>query len=299
MSDLDRYLDDLGAKLDGARPPRSRRPLIAIAAVALAVVAAVLVMGPGGQRHPVDAIAAARAALETDGQILHMKVRLELDSSETIAPGAKIARYSEQWSQTDPKRWRFRQTRTDGSWSEVAYGAGTATDYDSDSNRQRNITGYRDSDPQARALGLYGVRGGNDPDADLKTMLANGKLKDAGLVQADGRTVRRLQADDGLRGWVYDVDPTTFAPVGGAMTLRPPRGTAVTTRFIVEAYERLPLGADVFTIQTKPHPKITTLTKHRFLAQIKQLRRREKTWSRCVRRNHGSHKGCGPSPYVP
>jgi hypothetical protein len=152
MSDLDRYLDDLGAKLDRARPRRSRRPLVAIPALALAIAAAALVFGPGGQSHPVDAIAAARAALETDGQILHMKVRIELDPSTSISPGAKIAHYDEQWSQSDPKRWRFHQARTDGSWSEVAYSDGTSTDYDSDTNRRRDITGYRDSDPQARAV---------------------------------------------------------------------------------------------------------------------------------------------------
>jgi hypothetical protein len=101
-----------------------------------------------------------------------------------------------------------------------------------------------------------------------------------------------------MRGWVYDVDPDTFVPVGGSLTLRPPHGPAATTRFFVEVYERLPLGADVFTIQTKPRPKVTTLSKQEFLDRLEQLRRREKTWSRCVRRNHGSHNGCGPSPYA-
>ena len=63
-------------------------------------------------------------------------------------------------------------------------------------------------------------------------------------------------------------------------------------------YERIPLGADVFKIETKPQPKVTTLTKGQFLDQIKQQRRRIKVWSRCVKRNHGSHEGCGPSPYT-
>jgi hypothetical protein len=37
---------------------------------------------------------------------------------------------------------------------------------------------------------LFGINGNNDPDADLKTMLANGKLRAADLVQTGGRTVR-------------------------------------------------------------------------------------------------------------
>jgi hypothetical protein len=242
MSELDRYLDDLGGKLERAKPPRSRRPLAAIPLLAVGIVAAVLVFGPGGRR--------------------------------------------------------FHQTCTDGSWSEFAYIDGTTTDYDSDSNRQHNVTGYKDTDPQARAFGLFGT-GGNDPDADLRTMLAKGKLKDAGLVEADGRTVRRLQGGDPLRRWVYDVDPDTFAPVGGSMTLHFPHGGGEhTTRFYVEVYERIPLGSDVFTIQTRPRPQVSTRTKQQVLAQRAEMQRRVKVWSRCVKRNHGSHKGCGPSPYA-
>jgi hypothetical protein len=129
-------------------------------------------------------------------------------------------------------------------------------------------------------------------------MLAAGKLKDSGLVETNGRTVRRLQGGDRYRHWVYDVDPETFAPVGGAVTTRFRRGPDDTMRFIVEAYERIPLGADVFTIQTKPQPRIRTLTKSQFLDRIAQQRRRARVWSRCVKRNHGSHKGCGRSPYT-
>ncbi len=299
MSQLDRYLDDLGDQLERARPPRSRRPLLAIPALAVAVLAVTLVFAPGGQRHPVDAIAAARAALETNGQILHMRVRIQLDPSVNIAPGAKIGRYDEQWSQSDPKRWRFRATRTDGSWSEFAYGDGTSSDYDSDTNRLREVTGYQDNDPQARPLGLFGVSGGSDPDADLKAMLADGKLKDAGLVRVGGRSVRRLQGGDRLRDWIYDVDPNTFAPVGGSMTLHRPDGaTEGTTRFSVDIYERIPLGADVFKIRTKARPNVSTLTKQQLLDEYKQWRRRVKTWGRCVQRNHGIHTGCGPSPYL-
>lgn len=302
MSELDRYLDRLGDQLAGARPRRSRRPLVALpalAAIAVAIVAATLVFGPGGQQRPVNALAAARAALETNGEILHIKVRIALDPSVKIAPGATIAETNEQWSQSDPKRWRFRETRTNGSWAEFAYADGTSTDYTSDTNRRRDISGYRDTDPQARSFGIYGLGRGKDPDADLKTMLATGKVKDVGVLQAHGRTVRRLTGGDELRAWVYDVDPDTFAPVSIAMTLYRPGGISEgTTHLFIEVYEWLPLGSDVFTVQSKPDAKVTSLTKQEFLQQIKDQRRRLRVWSRCVKRNHGSHKGCGPSPYL-
>jgi hypothetical protein len=299
MSELDHYLDRLGGKLERARPRRRRRPLVAIPALAVVIVAATLVFGPGGQRHPVDAVAAARAALDADGQILHMKVRVRLDPSMKIARGAKISGAQEQWSQSDPKRWRFRETRTDGSWAEFAYADGTATDYDSDRNRVRRITGFKDTDPQARPLGLLGVRGGGDPDAGLKAMLATGKVTDVGLVQADGREVRRLEGKDRYRDWVYDVDPETFAPVSVALTTHLPNSEGSDTmRLVIELYERIPLGADVFTPRTKPDATVTTRTKQQFLAAFEEQRRREKVWGRCVKRNHGSHKGCGPSPYL-
>jgi hypothetical protein len=297
MSDLDRYIERFGAQVHAAEPPRRRRELAAVAVAAL-VAAAVLIIAPGGGTRPVDAIAAARAALEADGQILYMKVRLQLDPGVGIAPGAKIEHVNEQWSQSNPKRWRYRGTRTDGSWAEFAYVDGAATNYDSDTNRGRTITGYEDTDPQARAPGLFGVRGGNDPDADLRAMLAAGRLEDTGLVQAHDRTVRRLEGGDRHRSWIYDVDPETFAPVGGAMTLHHPKAPVHTTRFVVEAYERIPLGTDVFTVETKPHPTVTRLTKQQFLNHAAEQRRRLKTWSRCVKRNRGSHEGCGPSPYT-
>lgn len=300
MSELDRYIERFGAQVRTARPPRRRREIAAgtLVAVAALVVAAILLVGPGGGTQPVDAVAAARAALDTDGQILHMKVRIELDPSVKVAPGARISQFNEQWSQTGPKRWRFRETRTNGSWSEFAYVDGTTIHYDSETNRRRDIGGYKHTDPQARPLGLLGVAGGEDPVADLKAMLAAGKLEDVGLVQAHGRTVRRLEGGDRLRGWIYDVDPDTFAPVGGELTRREGPASGDSTRFLVEAYERLPLGTDVFTIQTKPRPEITTLTKNQFLARVERQRRQIKVWSRCVKRNHGIHEGCGRSPYT-
>ena len=74
---------DSATNSERARRRRSRRPLIALpvlAALAAAIVAATFVFGPGGQSRPVVRdVPPARAALETDGRILYMKVRIELD----------------------------------------------------------------------------------------------------------------------------------------------------------------------------------------------------------------------------
>ena len=34
------------------------------------------------------------------------------------------------------------------------------------------------------------------------------------------------------------------------------------------------------------------------MEQFREQRRKIKAWGRCVKRNRGIHKGCGPSPYT-
>ncbi len=128
-------------------------------------------------------------------------------------------------------------------------------------------------------------------------MLASGKLKDAGSAQSNGRTVRRLKSSDRYRVLTYDVDPTTFAPVGGSITIkfRHDSNTDATT-FVVETYERIPIDAAderVFTIKTKPDPQVNTKTKQQWLDHIA----RTKAWLRCEKRHHRNTKTCGKDPY--
>src|SRR3954452_22024973 len=112
MSELDRYLDDLGARLDSARVrPRPRSRLVVTGAVALAIALTLSLAGGGGGETgehpavpgvgPVDAIAKASAALQVPaGQMLHMRVR-----SNITKPKQSLT--EDLWATADPLRWRL------------------------------------------------------------------------------------------------------------------------------------------------------------------------------------------------
>lgn len=81
-------------------------------------------------------------------------------------------------------------------------------------------------------------------------MLSSRQLRDAGTVQSDGKSVRRLvgmstgvHADGTPRRVVFDVDPKTFAPIAGSTSLEAGNRRRITTRFQIQRYERLPLDA--------------------------------------------------------
>jgi hypothetical protein len=300
MSELDRYLDDLGRRLDQAQPPRSRRLTIglgAAVALALAIVAVVFASSPGGERRPLNAIAEARAALAPDGQILYIRIRFDIP-----ATAAGSANVTEQWSTDHPLRWRFVQHTLNGGQEERAYGAGVLSTFYADDDLLVRQEGYVDHDPSVRPASIFGQRGG-DPDTDLQAMLAAGKLVDRGEQRVDGRTVRRLESRDAhdpmaLRTVVYDVDPKTFAPVGGAFTyFRPGHVFVDTIRFRVERYERLPI--------TKANARLLTVTPNRSTAVIvltaAEVKRRflaYRRWrERCVH-EHSHARVCRTPPTI-
>jgi hypothetical protein len=281
VNDLDRYLDDFGDALRHARRPRRGLILGGAVALATAVVAALLLIAPAGQQRPgapVDALAAVRKALDPNGVILHMRVR-----SDT-PPGTHGVQHTwqETWTAQDPQRWRMKQRQRgshgvdyDSDWS---YAHGEFSTYE----RGRYVVrqGYKDNTPQTRLPTLFSTAG-KDPDTDLRSLLTSGKLEDEGEVQSGGRTVRRLVRDDnGLRTVVFDVDPVTFAPIGGTMTFRFPHGgRTMTITLAVEAFERLPI-----TPETEKHllldvppgtPKrvVTATEKHR-RERLRQRRNR-------------------------
>ena len=270
MNDSERFFDDFGARLGAAaqatpRRERRRRTLAGTLAVACLLAVALLVAassGPGGRR--LDAVAAARAALAPHGAVVHLRLTTTIPSAKVMA-----TRTTEQWTATDPPRWRLVQTvpratpgyRVLGSdgrrvvgREELAYGGGRASTYEVANGLLTIQEGFADDGPAAQPPSL--LRG--DPATDLRTMLAAGRVVDAGLVRAHGRTVRRLTTRSATHGathteLTYDVDPETFAPVGGSLRFvgrlqrlrpgSPPRTTGFTTSFRVDAYERLPLDA--------------------------------------------------------
>ncbi len=181
-------------------------------------------------------LAAARDALTPANEIVYMRIR---------SGSGKFASVSEQWAAQDPRRWRLvyeypRGTRvrdSDGPIRgrvETGYAAGRQSTYFVERNTMRVLKDLPDDGPHARLPGLIG-QGGGDPQADLRAMLAAGKLKDTGEVQAGGRTVRRLVSDsesrDIRRIVTYDVDPVTFAPVQVSYRIiGPPRPEATEVR---------------------------------------------------------------------
>jgi hypothetical protein len=325
MNELDRYLDDLGERLDAARVPRRPwTPTVAVLATGVTALALALVLGlaggGGGDRQrvvpgvgPAEAIAKARAALQLPvGQMLHMRIRTEtpvhIGTEEPLRTSTE-----ELWATAQPLRWRQSWTDSQGGTQESAFADGTTSSLDASSNRLKRITGFREDAPQARIRTLLGVFGGPDqpsePSEDLRAALANGTLVDAGEQQVGGRRVRRLQSkgkDDPktVLVLIYDVDPVTFAPVGGERIYylppgkgRPRREAGPAVRFTVERYEKLPIDSAQLRIATKPTTKVVELTRAEWMRRFRAVQRWER---RCTKlRRHNPRADCGARPTAP
>ena len=321
MSDrerLDRYLDDFGGRLAGA-PPARRRPrriIVAICGAAMTAVLAALVLSASGER--LDPVAEARAALAPAGDIVYMKITSKHHSP--TANSVPPPRTAELWSARDPLRWRFvetipRPSRRAGGMadasgpifgrSELSYGEGEQRAYLAERDVLTVTTGYGDGSSAARIPSLLGA-GAGDPQSDLRAMLADGKVTDEGERQVGGRTIRRFvsvrrrdAANDPAIVWrlVYDVDPDTFAPLEGRISLRfPGREPAprITTVMHVDAYERIPLDATtakLLEIRTTPRTRVVTRT-------ARQLRERAARWRARCRPLHNGNLAC-PAPAAP
>lgn len=322
---FERHLDDFGARLARAAaqspPQRSRpRPLaLSICGALVAAVGVAVVLAAAGERG-LDPVAEARAALAPHGAIVYMKI-----TSTMISPGASSVpppQTTEQWSVADPPRWRFVQTippsrggtvvDADGPVTgrqELSYAAGVALMYLADRDTITVTRGYSDDDGAARLPSVLG-QGSGDPAVDLRSMLLKGTVSDRGEQQLRGRAVRRFVIEQRshlpndartLRRLVYDVDPQTFAPVEGRMSLRfgPGRSTpSLTVRMHVDAYERIPLTATtagLLRIRTTPRTKATFDTKRRLEARARAFR------ARCHPIQKGRALACPPPdpPKVP
>jgi hypothetical protein len=265
MSDDHRYqqlMDGFGAELARAearmtaRRVRRRRVTLGglAASGALAAVLVLVGIGGGGGRG-LDVLAQARAALAPPREVVHLVVTSSL-----------VGRHSrplttEQWSATDPPRWRISM---DDGHQQMAYARGVQRVYFRPRNALSIYRGYSAKSVPSNAPGMFS----NDPVAGLRAMLAAGKLRDAGEVTANGRTVRRLVGEMRIpersgafvQRTTYDVDPKTFAPLGGTVVFLLAHGHRVTMAFHVDRYERLPLTADttkLLTIRTNAQTKVT------------------------------------------
>jgi hypothetical protein len=291
---LDRYFDDFGRQLerpDVAPAGRSDRQPITVlaastAACAVVVAAVVLLVAGGSSTHPVDAVAAARLAITPSaGEIVYLRItgRLEPIPNVTFSNGVGEAQTTEQWAAAKPSRWRLVQTipRSHSSGSvrargraltgrqEFTYADGKQSVYYVERHEVVINEGFPPSGPASKPLGLLG----GDPQRTLPGLLQAGKIRDLGIVHAHGRAVRRLQSQatrDGLRRtFTYDVDPSTFAPVGGewrltSVTHQRPKGRHTRTiagaeTFTVDQYKRIPLTpstAGLLTVHPAPGTRV-------------------------------------------
>jgi hypothetical protein len=245
---LDAYMDDFGRDLEHAAQTRRRRrrrlalrlaPVLPVAgALALALT---LLPGGGGS---VDAIAAARAALAPNGEIVHMKVEMGIGDRGGMPP-------VEQWYAAGPDRWRTRteslKIRGKGRVRPVQFETAFSNDRMRFYDQRRDVVTIWRNDKARGQMGPSLL--GGDPASDLREQLGKGDVRDDGVVTVDGRKVRRLVRDLQTRGYkqrfVYYMDPDTFAPVAGHLNIERPDGKRFRgPQFKVVLYERLPLNEE-------------------------------------------------------
>jgi len=287
----DRLLEDFGRELDGgaARHAATRRNRRSASAAALALAgfgAGVLLLIGAGSRAQLDPVAQARAALAPAGQIVHLVTTTHIETKGH--PGGGATSTSAQWSASDPPRWRVAfsiptPTTTphgkpvgnlDGLVTgpmQISYGEGTEENYSQQPNTLEVTSGLRDDGSHAAPHGPLGV----EPVATVRSLLAAGKLHDAGRGTVNGRAVRRLVGAE-PRGsnppWPveYDVNPRTDAPVRvriEAPRAAQPAGIGVPVIVLdIDSYQRLPLNsstASLLKIQPIGNPTVYRRHAHR------------------------------------
>lgn len=321
MSDPERlggYLDDFGERLSGAASASRRRSRLIVLGLATGGVVAVIiavVLGATGER--LDPVAEARAALASPGEIIYMKITSTTTATTSgTEPGPRT---TEQWSALDPLRWRYVQSIPPASprqgamgdsrepifgRMELSYGHGVLRHYLTERNSLTVTTGYRDDEPDARMPSLLG-QGSGDPQGDLRSMLSDAEVSDEGEQRVDGKTVRRFvsvrqrpETQSRLR-LVLDVDPATFAPLQGSVSLSfDGEGVRVVDYLHVDDYRRLPLNARTERLLEIDAAPETTVTRH----SAQGLRERMQRWKAKCRPLKNGNLACPPpdaTPVVP
>jgi hypothetical protein len=266
----ERMLDDFAVQLRtgvarSTRRKRGRRGATAVSMLAACVGAvALLLSGAGGGAH-VDVLAQARAALAMPGQIVHLITTEHVEIRGGAHPESGPSSTREQWSSTSPARWRVALTiptpdatpegkplgNTDGLVTgpmQFSYGGGSSEEYFEQSNSLNITTGVSEQSPQASPTGPLGV----EPIAQVRTMLGDGQLGEAGTTTVNGKAALRLlgaypRGENPPWHVEYDVDPTTYAPVQVTIEVAQPSRPASkgiqTIVVSVGRYELVPLNA--------------------------------------------------------
>lgn len=184
--------------------------------------------------------------------------------------------------------------------TERSYARGVTRSYLAVRDTLRVTSGYSDASSVARLPSELGQGSGN-PDTDLRSLLLRGTVSDRGEQMLRGRPVRRfvVEQQGGARGgprsvmrMVYDVDPQTFAPIEGriTVTIRSRRVLRLTTRLRVDVYRRIPLdakSAKLLEIRRTPRTKVTYDTAQR-------VRARARAWRAKCRRLKSGALVCPP-----
>ena len=230
---------------DDAPPPRRarrRRPLLLVPALVVTVLVAIVV-GSELRGPNVDVVAEARAALGGPGGIVHVIAR-----DERFNPDGSLVdrsgRTSEIWSAGNPLRFRVH----DGDF-EIAYADGVITTRENGKLQSTRLdaAARRETESIDNNTGL--TQPGRDPLPVIRRLLAEGKLKPAGMTDLDGRKVRRLVASEPAPDAItpaveieYLVDASTYAPLrlSTKATLKDGR-SAGGSKMTFLTYERLPV----------------------------------------------------------
>jgi hypothetical protein len=253
------YLDRFGRQLVAAKPAQTRaaRPKFAFAiAIPIAIATAIVVAGFGVTGARLDPIAEARAALAPSGEILHMRIAIET-TDPSVANGER-QETMEIWSAQNPPRWRVARVipaRSGlgesgvSSRHELAYADGVQTLLISPQNLLQVTRGLEHDESAVVPPSPFGAARG-DVRADLHSLLGEGRVTDEGEIDVDGRRVHRftgqMEAESVSREFVYDVDPRTFEPLAGTLTIRSAgrsegESFVRTTNMRVELFDRLPV----------------------------------------------------------
>ena len=299
--EYERFLEQMGAQLDQAASRRAsqlrRRRRVATGGLALCAVVAGVALVIGGSTGRVDVVAQAEAALAPTGQVLRLVTvsqlemrggtHAEITGSEAESLGWNKPRTAEQWSGSDPTRWRIATTTPTATSAgsataapiQCAYSAGSEETYDQGLQTNEVVivpvsSGQDESSQESPCTTQVSGGLGTQPVAHIHTMLASGALKAAGTATVNGHEVLRLTGQETrpqvsgagpAASWPveYDVNPETYAPVRfivemvGADAL----GNAGTLTEVTEVtgYEELPLTeatAGLLSLKTTGNPVV-------------------------------------------
>jgi hypothetical protein len=242
---LDAYMDDFGRELQRARPPRQHRRLLIAAPAALALTAVGVIALPRG--GGIDAIAEARQALAPGNDIVHMVIEYKPPAGDKKAPRIVMPKM-EQWYAAAPERWRTRMEFSGNAVRRFApheqiFAHGSIRIYD----ERKDVVNIFRGVHMVTAAGVPGPGfAGGDPATELRKQLDAGDVRDDGVVEHDGKQVRRLVREQKIgrrmqQRFVFYMDPQSFAPLGGRMYFTLNRKRRFMSEFTISKYERIPL----------------------------------------------------------